>query len=37
MEKIIKNSEIEKKAQGQFIGIIKERLSRMDFEPHEPL
>ena len=29
METIIKNSEIKKEIQGQFINIIKERLSRM--------
>ena len=29
-QKIIKNSEIKKEAQGRFIDIIKERLSRMN-------
>ena len=35
MEKIIKNSEIKKEAQEQFINIIKERLSRMDLAGDE--
>jgi serine/threonine-protein kinase HipA len=35
MEKIIKNSEIKKEAQEQFINIIKERLSRMDLAGEE--
>lgn len=32
MERIIKNSEIKKDTQGQFINIIKERISRMDLK-----
>ena len=35
MEAIIKNSEIKKEAQEQFINIIKERLSRMDLAGDE--